>query len=393
MADGDRVVIPFSRPYPAPGTIERLAQVVASDHAHGDGPFTAAAGERLRAITGGGALLLTTSGTHALEMASHLLDLGPGDEVILPTFTFSSAAAAVAGTGARIVFVDIEGDRDGRSPSGNVDVAEIAEAIGPRTKAISVVHYGGQPVDMTAVMSLAREHGLAVIEDNAHGVGVVSEHGVLGRIGDLGVQSFHDTKNVHAGEGGALLLNRECDLLRAEVMREKGTNRAQFLRGAIDKYSWVDWGSSYLPSEYNAAVLDAQLAAFDEIQSRRHAVWNRYASELAAWAGLHGIGLMQPRDGVHAAHLFYLVVPTPDDQVELIRSLRADGVVATFHYVPLDSSDAGRRFGRTLRTLARAEDFSRRIVRLPLWAGMTDDEVSRVIESVASWHPALTPAA
>jgi dTDP-4-amino-4,6-dideoxygalactose transaminase len=385
-------VIPFSRPYPAPGTIDRLAQVVASDHAHGDGPFTASAGERLRAITGGGALLLTTSGTHALEMASHLLDLGPGDEVILPTFTFSSAAAAVAGTGARIVFVDISGGDDG-VPSGNVGVAEIAEAIGPRTKAISVMHYGGQPVDMTAVMSLARTHGLSVVEDNAHGVGVVSSHGVLGRIGDLGVQSFHDTKNVHAGEGGALLLNRDHDLLRAEIMREKGTNRSQFLRGAVDKYSWVDWGSSYLPSEYNAAVLDAQLASFDDIQSRRHAVWNRYADELAPWAERNGIGIMRPRDGVHAAHLFYLVVPAADDQVELIRALRAGGIVATFHYVPLDSSDAGRRFGRTLRPLVRAEDFSRRIVRLPLWAGMTDDEVSRVIDGVTSWHPALAPAA
>lgn len=377
--------IPFSRPFPAEATLDRLRQVVESDHAHGDGPLTESATGRLRGITGGGPLLLTTSGTHALEMASRLLELHPGDEVIVPTFTFSSAAAAVAGAGAELVFVDIEGDSGPGPSSGNLDVSQVEEAIGPRTRAISVMHYGGQPVDMAAIMALARAHGLAVIEDNAHGLGVVSEYGVLGRIGDIGVQSFHDTKNVHAGEGGAVLLNRDCDLLRAEIMREKGTNRSQFLRGAVDKYSWVDWGSSYLPSEYNAAVLDAQLEAFDTIQAARHAVWNRYASELADWADRNDVALMRPRGGVHAAHLFYLVMPEQDDQVELIRALRAGGIVATFHYVPLDSSDAGRRFGRTLRPLDRAEDFSRRIVRLPLWAGMTEDEVDRVIAGVTAW--------
>jgi dTDP-4-amino-4,6-dideoxygalactose transaminase len=375
--------IPFSRPYLAPESFERLAAVLGSDHAHGDGPFTRAASARLEAILGGGDVLLTTSGTHALEMASRLLELGPGDEVVLPSFTFSSAATAVAMTGAHIVFVDID------PATGNIDPGQVAEAITPRTMAISVMHYGGTPVDMAAIMDLAAERDLAVIEDNAHGLGVRTDLGVLGRIGDLGVQSFHDTKNVHSGEGGALVINDEQHLQRAEIMREKGTNRSQFLRGVVDKYSWVDWGSSYLPSELNAAVLDAQLAVFDEIQAARHAVWDRYAGELGDWADYIGATLMDPPRGIHAAHLFYLLVPSEDDQSDLIASLRAQGIVATFHYVPLDTSAAGRKYGRALRPLVQSERFSRRLVRLPLWVGMTEAQVSRVIAAVREWRPGM----
>ncbi len=375
--------IPFSRPYLAPESFERLATVLCSDHAHGDGPFTRAASTRIEAILGGGDVLLTTSGTHALEMASRLLELGPGDEVVLPSFTFSSAATAVAMTGAQIVFVDID------PATGNIDPQQVAEAISPRTRAISVMHYGGTPVDMAAIMDIAAERDLAVIEDNAHGLGVRSELGVLGRIGDLGVQSFHDTKNVHSGEGGALVINDERHLQRAEIMREKGTNRSQFLRGAVDKYSWVDWGSSYLPSELNAAVLDAQLAVFDEIQAARHSVWDRYASELAEWAEDVGATLMNPPRGIHAAHLFYLLVPSEDDQADLIVRLRAQGIMAAFHYVPLDTSIAGRRYGHALRPLVQSERFSRRLVRLPLWVGMSEAQVSRVVAAVREWRPAV----
>lgn len=375
--------IPFSRPYLAPESFERLAAVLGSDHAHGDGPFTRAASARLEAILGGGDVLLTTSGTHALEMASRLLELGPGDEVVLPSFTFSSAATAVAMTGAQIVFVDID------RATGNIDPNQVAEAITPRTRAISVMHYGGTPVDMAAIMDLAVERDLAVIEDNAHGLGVRTDLGVLGRIGDLGVQSFHDTKNVHSGEGGALIINDERHLQRAEIMREKGTNRSQFLRGVVDKYSWVDWGSSYLPSELNAAVLDAQLAVFDEIQAARHAVWDRYAGELGDWADHIGATLMDPPRGIHAAHLFYLLVPSEEDQTDLIASLRAQGIVATFHYVPLDTSAAGRKYGRALRPLVQSERFSRRLVRLPLWVGMTEAQVSRVVAAVREWRPGM----
>jgi dTDP-4-amino-4,6-dideoxygalactose transaminase len=373
--------IPFSRPFLAPESLERLVAVLGSDHAHGDGPFTRAASEKLRAILGGGDVLLTTSGTHALEMASRLLDLEPGDEVVLPSFTFSSAATAVAMTGARIVFVDID------PATGNIDPEQAAEAVTTRTRAISVMHYGGTPVDMAAIASITEGRDIAVIEDNAHGLGVRTELGVLGRIGDLGVQSFHDTKNVHSGEGGALIINDDRHLHRAEIMREKGTNRSQFLRGMVDKYSWVDWGSSYLPSELNAAVLDAQLAVFDEIQVARHAIWDRYATELADWAAHVGITLMNPPGGIHAAHLFYMLTPGADDQTDLIASLRAHGIVATFHYVPLDTSLAGRRYGHALRPLEQSERFSRRLVRLPLWVGMTESQVDRVITAVREWRP------
>jgi dTDP-4-amino-4,6-dideoxygalactose transaminase len=373
--------IPFSRPFLAPESLERLVAVLGSDHAHGDGPFTRAASEKLRAILGGGGVLLTTSGTHALEMASRLLDLEAGDEVVLPSFTFSSAATAVAMTGARIVFVDID------PTTGNIDPEQAAEAVTARTRAISVMHYGGTPVDMSAIATITAGRDIAVIEDNAHGLGVRTELGVLGRIGDLGVQSFHDTKNVHSGEGGALIINDDRYLHRAEIMREKGTNRSLFLRGMVDKYSWVDWGSSYLPSELNAAVLDAQLAVFDEIQLARHAIWDRYAMELADWAAHVGITLMNPPGSIHAAHLFYLLMPGVDDQTDLIASLRAQGIVATFHYVPLDTSLAGRRYGHALRPLVQSEWFSRRLVRLPLWVGMTESQVDRVIMAVREWRP------
>lgn len=374
--------IPFSRPFLAPESLERLGTVLSSDHLHGDGPFTRAATEKLTAVLGGGGgVLLTTSGTHALEMTSHLLELGPGDEVVLPSFTFSSAATAVAMTGARIVFVDID------PATGNIDPEQAAEAVTARTRAISVMHYGGTPADMAAIATITAGRDIAVIEDNAHGLGVRTELGVLGRIGAFGVQSFHDTKNVHSGEGGALVINDDRYLQRAEIIREKGTNRSQFLRGMVDKYSWVDWGSSYLPSELNAAVLDAQLAVFDEIQLARHAIWNRYATELADWAARVGIRLMNPPGGIHAAHLFYLLMPGADDQTDLIASLRAHGIVATFHYVPLDTSTAGQRYGRALRPLVQSEWFSRRLVRLPLWVGMTEAQVDRVIRAVREWQP------
>ena len=375
-------VIPFTRPFLAPESFERLASVLGSDHVHGDGPFTRSATEKLRGILGGGDVLLTTSATHALEMASRLLDLQPGDEVVVPSFTFSSAATAVAMTGARIVFVDID------PATGNLDPEQVAEAITSSTRAVSVMHYGGVPADMAAVLAVTKPRGISVIEDNAHGLGVrAAGIGVLGRIGDFGVQSFHDTKNIHSGEGGALIINDPRHVARAEIMREKGTDRAQFVRGEIDKYSWVDWGSSYLMSELNAAVLDAQLAVFEQIQQARHATWNRYAAELAEWADLVGVTLMDPPGGIHAAHLFYLLLPEWDHQTEFIAHLRSKGIIAAFHYVPLDTSTAGRRYGRTMHSLDHSEDFSRRLVRLPLWAGMTRAQVDRVIEAVREWRP------
>jgi len=369
-------VIPFSMPYGSSNELANVSEVLRSGHVHGDGIFTERATERLLGITTAHHVLLTTSGTHALEMASLLLDITDGDEVILPSFTFPSAADAVARTGATCVFVDID------PATGNIDPQQVSEAVTPQTKVISVMHYGGVPVELDALLSIARDHDLPIIEDNAHGLGGSIGQHRLGTVGVLAAQSFHDTKNVHCGEGGALLINDPSLVERAEIMREKGTNRSQFLRGQVDKYSWVEVGSSYLMSELNAAVLDSQLEAFDVIQHARFGIWDRYSLELEEWAGENGVRRMSPPRGIHSAHVFYLVMPDWESQTSLITHLRAAGIIATFHYVPLDTSPAGRRYGRVLRPLTQSEDFSRRIVRLPLWAGMPEDYVTRVIAAV-----------
>jgi dTDP-4-amino-4,6-dideoxygalactose transaminase len=378
----------FSRPFRAPGELENLGAVLASDHAHGDGPFTASASARLTALTGSKALL-TTSCTHALELAGTLLGLGPGDEVVMPSFTFSSAATAVAQRGAVPVFVDLE------EATGNLDPAELAAAITPRTKAVTVMHYGGVPVDLAAVQAVTVPAGIPIVEDNAHGLGGRTLDGRrLGTVGAFGTQSFHDTKNVHCGEGGALLVNDPQHLERAEIVREKGTNRARFLRGEVDKYTWQDQGSSYLPSELNAAVLDAQLAAFDEIQAGRMRVWNAYATGLADWAAAEGVRLMSADPALrHTAHLFWLQLPSGPARDAFLAHLRARGIRAAFHYVPLHSSPAGRRLGRVAGSapgaeppaLERTDRFAARLVRLPLWAGLTDAQVDRVVQAVRSF--------
>ena len=370
----------FSKPYRSTNELANIEAVLSSGHVHGDGPFTASANARLQAISGAQRSLLTSSCTHALEMASLLLELKAEDEVIMPSFTFPSAATAVALTGAVPVFVDIE------LGSGNIDASLIEAAITPRTRAISVVHYGGVAVDVEAVEAIAAKHGLAIIEDNAHALGGTWRGRALGTIGALATQSFHDTKNVHSGEGGALLVNDASLMERAEIIREKGTNRSRFLRGQIDKYTWTDIGSSYLMSELNAAVLDSQLAEFELIQGKRHAIWDAYAGSLGSWAANAGAELMAPREGTgHTAHLFYVLMPNHDEQTGLLAHLKSQAISGTFHYVPLDSSPAGRRYGRTPFECAVSEDFSRRMVRLPLWAGMPDDYVARVIDGVTGY--------
>lgn len=373
--------VPFSRPYRAHREIENLSQVLESGHVHGDGAFTASATEKLRAIGDSPFALLTSSGTHALEMASLLLDIGPGDEVILPSFTFPSAATAIAITGATPVFVDID------PLTGNLDPAKVAEAVGPATRAISVVHYGGVGADMDALSAIGSEFGLPLIEDNAHGLGGLLNGRKLGSIGAVAAQSFHDTKNVHSGEGGAIMINDPTLRERAEIIREKGTNRSRFLRGQVDKYTWTDIGSSYLMSELSAAVLDAQLAEFDLIQSLRHAIWDRYASELTPGADELGATLMPVGPGrEHTAHVFYMLLPNVAVRDDMLRHLRHDGVTATFHYIPLDSSPGGMRLARTPFECSASADFSSRLLRLPLWAGMSEDDTSQVIDSVLSYR-------
>ena len=373
--------IVFSKPFRTRNELVNVDEVLRSGHVQADGRFTASALQRLRAITGVEHSLLTSSGTHALEMASILLDLKPGDEVILPSFTFPSAANAVAMFGGVPVFVDVE------LSSGNIDAVLIERAITSRTRAISVMHYGGVAVDLDAVVSICDEHGLPLIEDNAHGLGGRWRGAPLGSIGLLGMQSFHDTKNVHSGEGGALLINDPSLVERAEIIREKGTDRSRFLRNSVDKYTWTDLGSSYAMSELSAAILDSQLAEFDQIQARRHAIWDSYSASLAEWAVESGATLMSPPvDHAHTAHLFYILMPGHEEQRALISHLRKRGIVSTFHYIPLDSSPAGRRYGRTPFECAVSEEFSRRIVRLPLWPGMDDEAVSRVVDGVAAFR-------
>lgn len=372
----------FSLPYRAPNEENYLREVLESGHVHGDGAFTKRATAELRSIIGGAPALLTTSGTDALEMASLLLDLGPGDEVIVPSFTFSSGAAAIALFGATPVFADSEPRTMG------IDPEALPRLLTSRTKAISVMNYAGVGVEWGEVQAFADEHGLAVINDNAHGLGATYRGRNLSAFGDITIHSFHDTKNVHSGEGGAAVINNPALVERAEIVREKGTNRSQFMLGLVDKYTWVDKGSSYLMSELSAAVLTAQLEAFDRIQEMRQDIWERYATELVDWSLKSGIRLMSvPADREHPAHAFYLFLPTAEARAEFLSHTRAAGIVATFHYVPLDDSPAGLRFGRTPLHCAVAHDFSSRLVRLPLWPGMTDEMATRVIETTKLFHP------
>ncbi|MBF6078472.1 dTDP-4-amino-4,6-dideoxygalactose transaminase [Nocardia beijingensis] len=374
----DRVI--FSRPYRARRELANLEAVLASDHSHGDGQFTASATAKLKAITGAPHALLTTSCTSALEMAGLLLELGPDDEVIVPSFAFTSTATSMALRGATCVFADID------PATGNLDPESVAAVVTERTKAVVVIHYGGVAADMAGLLDLANTHGFAVVEDNAHGLGGAWRGRKLGTIGTMGTLSFHDTKNVHCGEGGALLLTDEILMARAEIIREKGTDRARFLRGAVDKYSWQDIGSSYLPSELNAAVLDAQLDEFDTIQAGRHRVWDAYAAALPDWARRNDVRLMSvPADREHTAHLYYLRTPTERRRDDLIAHLAAQGISAPFHYIPLDSSPAGFKLGRTPRACARSAEFSATVVRLPLWPDLTDAQVARVVDAVTAF--------
>jgi len=376
-------LIPFSRPYRTPDELRYLDEVLTSGHGQGDGPFTQRANALITAITGAPHRLLTPSGTHALELAFWLLDLEPGDEVVVPSFTFTSTAAAVVQVGAVPVFVDVD------PRTGNMDPAAFAAAVTPRTRAVCVVHYGGVGVDVDAIAAIAEPNDIRIVEDNAHGLGASWRGRKLGTLGDVAAQSFHATKNVHAGEGGALLTGSDELADRAEVIREKGTDRSRFLRGQVDKYSWVDRGSSFLLSELGAAVLTGQLEHFDEIQRLRHAVWDAYATGLAGWAAGSGWSLMHvPAEAEHPAHVFYVLAPDHAGQTEMLSHLRSRGVQGTFHYVPLDTSAAGRRFGRTPSPCTVTADFSSRLVRLPLWAGLTDAQVDRVLDAVVSFVPA-----
>ncbi len=364
----------FNRPAVTGREFEYMREALQSGHISGDGSFTKRCHTLLEEVTGARRAFLTTSCTHALEMAMLLLEVGPGDEVILPSFTFVSTANAIALRGATPVFVDVRAD------TLNLDETLLEAAITTRTRAIIVVHYAGVACEMDTILDIAGRHRLVVVEDNAHGLFGHYKGRRLGSLGALAALSFHETKNVTCGEGGALLVNDARYIERAEILREKGTNRARFFRGQVDRYTWVDLGSSYLPSDILAAYLLAQLEARDEIQQRRHAIWTRYSQELCAWAREGEVQLpIVPADSQHPAHLFYLVMPSLDARTALIDHLRAHEILAVFHYQPLHLSTMGLAYGGKAGLCPVTERVADRLVRLPLYFSMTDDDQSHVV--------------
>ena len=374
-------MINFNVP-PYVGTEEQyIKEAIMSHKICGDGVFTRRCNAWMQDRFSAQKVLLTTSGSSALDMALLLCQLVPGDEVILPSYTFSSTANAAVLAGARLVFVDIRPD------TMNIDETKIEEAITEKTKAIVVVHYAGVACEMDTIMDIARRHGLMVVEDAAQGV-MSTYHGkYLGTIGDFGCYSFHETKNYSMGEGGALVINNPAFNEAAEILREKGTNRSKFFRGQVDKYTWVDFGDSFLPSELNAAYLWAQLEKADEINSWRLNAWNTYYEMLTPLARngcveLPGI----PKGCVHNAHMFYLKCLDVQERTALINYLKERGIMAVFHYVPLHSAPAGYKFGRFDGEDVYTTKESERLVRLPLYYGITQEDIALVCREVKAFY-------
>lgn len=358
-----------------------VKQAIENHKICGDGPFTKKCNAWLEERFHAQKVLLTTSGTTALDMAMLLCDLNPGDEVILPSYTFSSTATSAVLAGARLVFVDIRPD------TMNIDETKIEAAITDRTKVIVAMHYAGVACEMDTIMDIAHRHGLKVVEDAAQGVMSTYKGRALGTIGDFGCYSFHETKNYSMGEGGALVINDPAYNERAEILREKGTNRAKFFRGQVDKYTWVDFGDSYLPSELNAAYLWGQLEQADVINNDRLASWNAYneAFQPLAAAGIVGIPTI-PKDCVHNAHMYYLKCKDLQERTALIDYAKANGVQLVFHYVPLHSAPAGHKFGRFSGEDQYTTSESERLVRLPLYYGLQKDDISSVIHAIRKFY-------
>jgi dTDP-4-amino-4,6-dideoxygalactose transaminase len=370
-------IVPFNRPFVTGKEFDYIKEAIARGHLSGDGTFTRRCHKWLEEAVGCAKALLTHSCTAALEMAALLAEIRPGDEIIMPSFTFVSTANAFVLRGGVPVFVDIRPD------TLNIDETQIEGAITPRTRAIVPVHYAGVGCAMDTIEAIAARHRLLVIEDAAHALLASYRGRPLGGFGHLAAASFHETKNVISGEGGALLVNDASLVARAEVIREKGTNRSQFFRGQVDKYSWVDVGSSYLPSEVTAAFLWAQLEEATAISERRCAVWARYHD---AFASLERAGRVRrplvPAECRHNGHLYYLLLPDLAARSRCLDRLRDAGINAVFHYVPLHSSPAGRRYGLTAGPLPETDAAADRLVRLPLWVGMTEAQIDRVVTAV-----------
>lgn len=373
--------IPFNRPFFSGREFEFIQEAIASWQLSGDGAFTKKCHALLEKELGILKALLTTSCTHALEMAALLLDIKPGDEVIVPSFTFSSTANAFVLRGARPVFIDIRRD------TLNLDETKLESLVTPCTKAIVVVHYAGVGCEMDAIMQVALRHGIPVVEDNAHGLFGKYRGKYLGTIGCLATQSFHETKNFTCGEGGALLINDPQYIERAEILREKGTNRSRFFRGEVDKYTWVDIGSSYLPSDILAAFLYAQLETREIIQSKRKRIWKHYEEHLRDWAADRGVQLPSvPSHCEQPYHMFYLVLPSLEARQAFITYLNAREINSIFHYLPLHLSRMGRQFGGKEGDCPATEEISERLLRLPFYNDLTEADQARVLAALKDFR-------
>lgn len=369
--------IPFNQPSFAGNELKYISEAIASGHASGDGKFTHLCHSWFEENLNTHKALLTTSCTHALEMTAILLDIKPGDEVVVPSFTFVSTVNAFVLRGARPVFIDIRPD------TLNLDESKLEGLLTSRTRAILPVHYAGIGCEMDSIMEIASHNNIPIVEDNAHGLFGKYKGKYLGTFGALATQSFHETKNITCGEGGALLINDPNYIERAEIIREKGTNRSRFFRGELDKYTWVDIGSSYLPSDILAAFLYAQLEAHAELQSRRKRVWENYDKNLKKWAEEVGASLPYiPSYVEQPYHMFYILLPTLEDRQALIAHLKESSILSVFHYLPLHNSEMGRSFGGKYGDCPVTEDISDRLLRLPFYAGLEEDEQHRVIESI-----------
>lgn len=369
--------IPFNRPTAAGKESEYMQQALKNNHLSGDGPFTKKNHVLLEQALGVPKVLLTTSCTHALEMSALLLDLKDGDEVIVPSFTFVSTINAFVLRGAKPVFADIRPD------TLNVDESRLEALITPKTRAIVVVHYAGVACEMDAIMEIADRHGIPVVEDNAHGLFGKYKGKYLGTFGAMATQSFHETKNFTSGEGGALLINDRKYIEDAEILREKGTNRSRFFRGQVDKYTWVNVGSSYLPSDILAAFLFAQLEEREQVQSARRRIWESYYKELGAWAEENNVSMpFVPAHCEQTYHMFYLLFPNLEKRQAVIAHLKERGIQAVFHYLPLHLSPMGEKYGGKAGDCAVTERVSDQLLRLPFYTNMTADEQKSVITAL-----------
>lgn len=375
------MMIPFNRPSLEGSELEYIQDALQVGHVSGDGPYTKRCSELLRTVLGAPKVILTTSCTHALEMAGLLLDLKPGDEVIVPSFTFVSTANAFAIRGIRPVFVDIRPD------TLNMNELDFASKIGPRTRAVVPVHYAGVGCEMDTIIEVASYNKLCIIEDNAHGLFGKYKGLNLGTIGAFGAVSFHETKNIICGEGGALVVNDPTFSDRAEILCEKGTNRSAFHRGEVGKYTWVDLGSSYHPSDILAAFLYAQLEQRERILRKRRLIWEFYHEHLESWAEKNGV--VRPFVPAHCEqsyHMYYLILRTPEERDSLIAHLRGSGIMSVFHYVPLHSSPMGLRFGGGPGDCPVTESVSARLVRLPFYNNLTPNDQGKVVDALLEWN-------